>query len=36
MEADETKKQGRMTGADSVLQVCTLVQGCEADIIGIY
>ena len=32
MEADETKKQGRMTCADSTLQVCTQVQGHEADI----
>ena len=32
MEADETKRQGRMTHADSALQVCMRVQGREADI----
>ena len=32
MGADETIKQGRMTHADSALQVCMWVQGCEADI----
>ena len=36
MESEETKKQGRMTRANSVLQVCTLVQGREANIIGVY
>ena len=35
MEADETKKQGRITHADSECQVCTSVQGREADITGV-
>ena len=30
-EADETKKQKRMTCVDSELQVCTWVQSLEAD-----
>ena len=35
MGADETKKQGRMTCADSAIQVYTCVQGREAGITGV-
>ena len=36
MESEETKEQaGRMTCADSVLQVCMWVQGREANITGV-
>ena len=35
MEADKTKKQGRLTCVDSALLVCTWVQGREANIAGV-